>query len=251
MQILALLALLAGAVHAAKQLDVSGEVAQARATYALEELSRLSDSGVYSTLSLHGVLAASEEEGIFHHNTMLTLELASPHFLSGTSTEKFELVVMQHKDDGIRSIAIDEFPVMSEAAIEEFWTQKVEEQRALREATFRKLELSALLKRQKAAARLVDTGTPAELEAPTAQELQAMLSQADSPAHAAARRKASLDTQRRLVQPYLAQEAALADMALGDLFAVSVAARGGKWSDFQRERAMQMLDAHMLSGGSS
>jgi len=244
MQLLGLLVYFAVAVHAAKQLDVSGDAAQARAAYALEELSKLSDSGVYSTLSLHSVLAASEEDGIFHQNTMLTLELASPHFLSGTNTEKFEVVVMEHKDDGIRSIAIDEFPVMSEAAIEEFWVQKVEEQRVQREATFRKLELTALLKRVRDTARLVDTS--AELDAPSPEELQALLAQTDSPARAAARRKASVDVQRRLAQPYAAQEEALGQLPLDTLYGISIAARGGAFSDFQRERARQMLDAHML-----
>jgi hypothetical protein len=129
-------------VHAAVQLDVSGDAAQAQAAYALAELAKLSDSGVYSTLGLHGVLAASQEDGIFHHNTMLTLELSSPHFLSGAKTESFDVVVMEHKDDGIRSIAIDEFPVMAEDAIEAFWVQKVEQQRVQREAAFRKLEVS-------------------------------------------------------------------------------------------------------------
>lgn len=81
------------------------------------------------------------------------------------------------------------------------------------------------------------------------EELRRLLEQTDSPARQAARRKASLATQRRLVQPYVAQEAALAAMSLGDLYSLSVsdgdADGDGGLTHFQRERARQILDAHM------
>jgi hypothetical protein len=66
------------------------------------------------------------QEGIFHNNTFLTLELASPHLLDAASS-LHDVIVMADLDDGVRSFAIDEFPVMDEDAIEEFWIRKVEQ----------------------------------------------------------------------------------------------------------------------------
>jgi hypothetical protein len=66
-----------------------------------------------------------QQEGIFHHNVVMDLELASPYFKSGKEVERFQMIVMTHKEDGVRSLAIDEFPLMSEAAIERFWIEKV------------------------------------------------------------------------------------------------------------------------------
>lgn len=37
---------------------------------------------------------------MFHYNTVLTLELASPYFSSGLREESFEVMVMEHKGDG-------------------------------------------------------------------------------------------------------------------------------------------------------
>ena len=128
-------------------LDAKSEEAQNISKYALSELQKLSDSGVYSTLSISQVLSARQEDGIFHHNTLLTLELASPFFQSKSDTENFDIVVMKHKEDGIRSIAIDEFPVMNEDAIEKFWINKVEEKKIAREEAFRRLEIQAILNR--------------------------------------------------------------------------------------------------------
>lgn len=229
------------------KLDVSGEVAREQAEYALSELSKLSDSGVYSTLKLHTILAASEEEGIFHHNTMLTLKLSSPYFLSGSTTENFDIVVMRHKDDDIRSIAIDEFPVMTEAAIEEFWIHKVEDQRAQRETAFRKLELSAVIKQQQHSVDIIDTSTENGVQ--SVEQIQAMLQHTDSATQVAARKKKSLDIQQYLIEPYKSQEEALMRLTLAQLYAVSISARGGANSDFERERARQILDEHILRAG--
>lgn len=40
------------------------------------------------------------QDGVFHYNTLLTLDLASPYFSSGRQEERFEVVVMEHKEDG-------------------------------------------------------------------------------------------------------------------------------------------------------
>lgn len=67
------------------------------------------------------------------------MELDSPFFESGKPTERVSVIVMEEKvhfplgalvvdkpqEDGVKSIAIDEFPRMSEDAIEEFWIKKV------------------------------------------------------------------------------------------------------------------------------
>ena len=58
-------------------------------------------------------------------NTVLKLELSSPYFKSGAEKEVYNMVVMKHKDDGLLSFAIDEFPDMTEAAIEKFSIEKV------------------------------------------------------------------------------------------------------------------------------
>lgn len=40
------------------------------------------------------------QDGVFHHNTHLTLELASSYFSSGRHEEQFELIIMENKEDG-------------------------------------------------------------------------------------------------------------------------------------------------------
>ena len=113
------------------------------AEFVVEELSKLSDSGVYETLTLAQIVSAQTQRGVFHENTFLTLELASPHFLSRNATERFEVIDMVRTDDKSRSFAIDAFPEMSEESIEEFSIRNVERRRALREQAFEELELDA------------------------------------------------------------------------------------------------------------
>ena len=113
------------------------------AEFVVDELSKLSDSGVYETLTLAQIVSAQTQRGVFHENTFLTLELASPHFLSRNATETFEVIDMVRSDDKSRSFAIDTFPEMSEEAIEEFSIRNVERRRALREQAFEELELDA------------------------------------------------------------------------------------------------------------
>ena len=49
----------------------------------------------------------------------MVLELACPHFKSGSAVESFDVMVMRHLEDSTYSFAIDEFPEMTEDAIEE------------------------------------------------------------------------------------------------------------------------------------
>lgn len=120
-------------------IDVHSAKAMKAAEFALSELSKLSDSGVYQSLSLHEVTKAEEEVGIFHYNTILSLKFHSPYFKSGEEVETFHMVVMEHKTDHVKSFAIDEFPVMDEDAIEKYWIQKVELKRRQREEAYRRL----------------------------------------------------------------------------------------------------------------
>lgn len=112
--------------------------------FAVAELRKLSDSGIYRTLSLSRIQAASTQDGVFHHNTFLELELSSPHFKGGASVATFDVMVMRHLEDGTYSFAIDEFPEMDEDAIEMFWIEKVERHREEREKAFKQMELEAL-----------------------------------------------------------------------------------------------------------
>jgi hypothetical protein len=86
--------------------------------YAVNELKKLSDSGIYQSLKLEKVISAQTVEGLFHHNAVLKVDLSSPFFESKRLVEQFEVVVMRHKEDGVVSLGIDEFPKMNEKDIE-------------------------------------------------------------------------------------------------------------------------------------
>ena len=128
---LAALASLAGA----RAENHSPEI-QAAASYVLEELQSISYSGIYESLKIQRIRSARTEKGVFHMNTFMTLELASP-FLKvrgdktkrKTATSTHEVIVMKHLDDGKLSFAIDEFPEMDEHAVEKFWIKFVETRR--------------------------------------------------------------------------------------------------------------------------
>ena len=120
-------------------LNVNDIKAIKAAEFALIELTRLSDTGIYESLNLKHIHSAIEEDGIFHYNVILSLELYSPYFKSGLDTEVFSIVVMTHKHDHVQSFAIDEFPQMNEYAIEEYYIAKVELKRKQREEAFRRL----------------------------------------------------------------------------------------------------------------
>eukprot|EP00904_Undaria_pinnatifida_P001847 jgi/Undpi1/11663/HiC_scaffold_36.g13958.m1 len=124
----------------AVQMDTGHPHAVQRAEFALGELQALSDTGIYRTLSLKRISSAATRDGVFHDNTLLTLDLASPYFKSGRKDERFKVVVMEHKEDGHISFSIDSFPQMDSKAVEDFHIQKVERHRQRRAAFFSELE---------------------------------------------------------------------------------------------------------------
>ncbi len=113
---------------------------QQLAQFALTELSKLSDSNIYSTLQLSKIISVEEDEGIYHFNTIFVLELASPYFKSGLEKENVTMVVMSHKEDHTKSIAIDEFPIMDDEAIEKFYIMKIEKKRQSRDEAFIRMQ---------------------------------------------------------------------------------------------------------------
>ena len=130
-----LLLVVSAAIVGAREEDHSLEIKTA-ANYVLEELQSMSYSGIYKTLKIQRIHSTRTEKGVFHMNTFMTLELASP-FLKAkedkkkhkTATSTHEVIVMKHLDDGKLSFAIDEFPEMDEGAVEKFWIKSVETRR--------------------------------------------------------------------------------------------------------------------------
>ena len=131
-----MLALVALAALAGARAENHSPEIQAAASYVLEELQSMSYSGIYESLKIQRIRSARTEKGVFHMNTFMTLELASP-FLKvrgdktkrKTATSTHEVIVMKHLDDGKLSFAIDEFPEMDEHAVEKFWIKSVETRR--------------------------------------------------------------------------------------------------------------------------
>ena len=119
-------------------ISISDQEVLTLSEYVLNELRKLSDSGIYDTLKLDEVLSHERSDGIFHINTSLKLQLSSKHW---NTPQIFEFIVMDHKEENIRSFAIDEFPVMNEKDIEQSWIKKVQKKKIIREKTFRRLEI--------------------------------------------------------------------------------------------------------------
>ncbi|CAM9509738.1 unnamed protein product, partial [Choristocarpus tenellus] len=95
--------------------------------FAVRELQKLSDTGIYETLVLKKIVQASTGVGVFHYNSFLTIELASSYFKSGHPSETFDMMVMRHKESGhVRyAFAINTFPEMDPEALEDFYIEKV------------------------------------------------------------------------------------------------------------------------------
>jgi hypothetical protein len=121
----------------------SDMVIENECSFILRELRKLSDSTVYSTLQISKVHSSVRENGIFHDNLIMEVELTSPFFKSGLERENFTVVVMTNKADRVKSLAIDEFPVMRDVSIESFYNEKVERKRRERERSLRWLDIEA------------------------------------------------------------------------------------------------------------
>ena len=187
-----------------QKLDINSDEAKFAAEFAVRELSKLSDSGVYTTIELSRIVTAEFQNGVYHENTILNLELSSPCFKSGKPVESFEIVVMKHFEDGVRSFAINQFPEMNEDAIEEFYIRKVEARRRKREESFRRLELAAFKSAQYATDSL-DNNNINDSNYDCLQQIDNtdaanLLSQLDSPDQRASRQQAGRDrvTQSRV-----------------------------------------------------
>ena len=213
--------------------DLTGTDIITEATFALEELTKLSETRIYDTLTLTKVKSAYRQEGIFHYNTVMTIELSSPYFVSGNATEDFEVIVMRHKEDDVRSIAIDEFPSMDEKVSRQFLQKKIIEKRKEREVSFRKLELQALLfddfyldDKQHDYAVLDD--------------IPSLLESLDTPSLKDLRKRNSEALQRRLQGQQLKEERELGSLSLSKLYHISI--KNDEASDFQIERSVKLLD---------
>jgi hypothetical protein len=58
--------------------------------FAMDELRVISDSGVFETLVLDGVLEAAFQEGVYHNNIFLTVQLSSPYMATPDKKSKHE-----------------------------------------------------------------------------------------------------------------------------------------------------------------
>lgn len=214
--------------------------------FAIRELSKLSDSGVYTTLSLSKIIAAKREEGLYHHNTILTLSLQSPHFASEKEEEAFEIIVMTHKEDGIKSIAINEFPVMSESAIESFYMKKVTQKTRTREESFRRLEIEAVLSARSGVNFSQDEEEAAALrikEEIRQKSIASLLDGLDSEELREKRNSASMKVQLQLPTRYADEEIELMSLSLGRLYNITI----GEYpaSSFMKNRAIDILDSFL------
>ena len=108
-------------------------IAMEAASFVLNSLKEINDSAIYSeSLHLHSIHDIAVDDGLYHTNTILSLELSSDHFASGKDTELFKVVVMDSKleegdeGDSRRGYAIERFPKMKDEAIEDSLRRKVE-----------------------------------------------------------------------------------------------------------------------------
>jgi hypothetical protein len=132
-------------VSLSEELEVNSDLVKENAMFALAELQKLSDSKIYDTLNLKKVISASANDGVYHDNLIMKVELECPHYKSGKQIEQFEFIVMTHKTDHVKTIAIDEFPILMEDSIEEYTIKKIEEKRARRKAILRDMELESIM----------------------------------------------------------------------------------------------------------
>ena len=122
-------------VHTKSIPNKEDDVALESATIVLDSLKGINDSGIYEeSLHLIAVHNISIVDGLHHMNTIMTVELASPHFASGNATELFDVIVMESKqleqgreeDVRRRGYAIDRFPKMKDDEIEASLQRKID-----------------------------------------------------------------------------------------------------------------------------
>ena len=108
--------------------------------WALQHLRGMCESGAYEELRLLRVISAGMQRGVYHDNLHLELELTAPVLLGGSASSLHRIVVMTDREDGVRSFAIDAFPLLEPGTVERAWTRKGNAEAARRERDFKKLE---------------------------------------------------------------------------------------------------------------
>jgi hypothetical protein len=221
------------------ELDIQNIEVLKAAKYAVKEISKLSDSNIYQTLQLSRIIDAKEQDGVFHRNTILELELSSPYFNSGLKFEKFTMIVMTHKEDGTKSIAIDEFPVMNDNAIEEFYIRKVMGKRKEREISFKRLEIESLLFGN--AAMYENDRNNDRIDSYTMAEL---ISKIDTVEVTEIRKRNIENMKNRMHKYYKTEENELLNFTLFELYEIIIEVKNA--SDYQKFRANEIFDDILL-----
>jgi hypothetical protein len=181
----------------------------------------------------------------------MKLELESPFYKSGKSSETFEMIVMKHKEDGSKSLAIDEFPVMQDIAVEEFWIRKVKEKNIAREESFRRLEIESLLMElpEEDDEEWDMYKIPENIARKAVMDkesVSSLLELLDTPSLMETRVKNSASFQKQLKGTYLVEELTLSKLPLQALYEITVDSTES-FTDFQRYRALQLVDISILA----
>ena len=216
--------------------DLEDDHIMNEAKYALKELIKLSETRIYETLELKRIKSAYKQEGIFYCNTVMTIELSSPYFVSGNQTEDFEIILMHHKDDNIKSIAIDEFPIMDLKVARLFLEIKINGKRKEREMSFRRLELQVLLFDN----FYLDDNSGTSHDYDNLKDIPSLLESLDNQSLKELRKRYSTSLQNRLRGQQLVEEKELTSLSLSSLYQISIKEKGA--SDYQIERAIKLLD---------
>jgi len=275
--LLALLAACRGMTVARMQLDVNDIAVKNDAIFALEELKKLSDSRVYNSLSLANITSAWLQDGIYHINTILTIDFKSDYFKSKKSVESYEIIIMKNKEDNVKSIAIDEFPVMrsptrhhnyynatgtliclltflSEESVEKFWIEKVKDKRVLREENIRRLEIESLFFTYPPSDNEEYDIDVYEIEENINKKaildkrsVQDLLNEVDSNDLLQERMEYSKMYRRRLDGQELNEEKEICRLKLGELYDISIHNSTIYQSDFAVFRSLKLIERSMAT----
>ena len=225
-------------------LDVASDLVKEVSLYALVELQKLSESRIYNTLSIDKIIKADQQDGIYHTNYILTIDLKSEHFDSDLETERYEFIVMKHLEDNVTSFAVNEFPKMKENKIEEFYIEKVKEKIIEKENTIIRLRIENVFFDRNLPEDITDvydydknSKIKEELDKKSVPQL---LAEIDTPQLQSSRTANSNRFIRRLVGDLAARERIIGSKSLADLYAIVVG--GGAVDDFERYRAQRLMD---------